>query len=41
MNPKTLLVTVVAVATALFVSAFRVQAANEGPLVTTERPGRR
>ncbi|QRM32443.1 hypothetical protein [Microvirga sp. VF16] len=37
MNNKALLITVVAIVTTLFVSAFRVQAANESPLVTMER----
>jgi thiosulfate/3-mercaptopyruvate sulfurtransferase len=36
MNTKALLATAVAIATALFLSAFRVQAADQSPLVTTE-----
>ncbi len=37
MITKALLVTVTAIVTALFLSAFRVQAANESPHVTMER----
>ncbi|KLK92463.1 hypothetical protein AA309_14090 [Microvirga vignae] len=36
MITKALLVTVTAIVTALYLSAFRVQAANESPLVTME-----
>ncbi|MPR08927.1 hypothetical protein [Microvirga tunisiensis] len=40
MNTKALLFTVTAIVTVLFLSAFRVQAANEDPLMTMEQLGR-
>jgi hypothetical protein len=40
MNTKALLITVTAIVTALFLSAFRVLPANKAPLVTMEQLGR-
>ncbi|WP_404294299.1 hypothetical protein ACD578_28790 (plasmid) [Microvirga sp. RSM25] len=40
MNTKALLFTVTAIVTVLFLSAFRVQAANEDALMTMEQFGR-